>query len=136
MTEDNAALITATVLDPKYKKTPEKLENSKGFLKCVADTIDAKKFKFEEGSASQKNVSNNKKMSLSDSDDDAVDFKTTLQELKKYLSFKKDNYRDFFEGNGQIFKRLKKAASYFFTFPSDERSSRKNFFTRLISGKK
>jgi hypothetical protein len=79
LTEENAALITATVLDPKYKKTSEKLENSKGYLKCVADTIDAKKFKFAEGSTSQKNVPNNEQMSLSDSDDDAVDFKTTLQ---------------------------------------------------------
>ena len=42
-----------TVLDLKYKKTPEKLENSKGYLKCVAD---AKKFKFSEGSASQKTL--------------------------------------------------------------------------------
>jgi hypothetical protein len=118
LTEENAALITATVLDPKYKKTHEKLENSKGYLKCVADTIDAKKFKFAEGSTSQKNVPNNEQMSLSDSDDDAVDFKTTLQELKKYVSFKKENYSDFYEGKGQIFKRLKKAASYFLLSPA------------------
>ena len=83
LTEENAALITATVLDPKYKKTPEKLENSKGYFKCVADTIDAKKFKFGEGLTSQKTVTNNEKMSLNDSDDDALDFKTTLQEVKK-----------------------------------------------------
>jgi hypothetical protein len=57
-------------------------------------------------------------MRLSDSDDNVVDFKTTLQEFKKYVSFKKDNYRDFYEGNGQIFKRLKKAASYFLLSPA------------------
>jgi hypothetical protein len=38
--------------------------------------------------------------------------------LKKYVSFKKENYSDFYEGNGQIFKRLKKAASYFLLSPA------------------
>ena len=67
---------------------------------------------------SQKTVTNNEKMSLSDSDDDALDFKTTLQEVKKYVSHKKDNYSSFYETNGHIFKRLKKAASYFLLSPA------------------
>jgi hypothetical protein len=106
LTSDNPNLITAGVLDPSYKKTPDKTQESKAYYKLVADTIDAKKFKFDEDNLLNKSkpALRESDISLSDEEDEALDFKTTFQEIKKYVSYKKDDDK-FYVANGHI-KRL------------------------------
>ena len=120
LTSDNPNLITASVLDPSYKKTPDKTQESKAYYKLVADTIDAKKFKFDEDNLLKKSkpALRESDISLSDEEDEALDFKTTFQEIKKYVSYKKDDYDKFYVANGHIFKRLTKAASFYLVSPA------------------
>ena len=121
MTEENAALIISTIVDPKFKKLSfldEDADPNK-YYKFAAKQI-GKKFAIiptVNAEISQKKVTKENFLSDDEYDSDSKT-KTTLQEIKKYISHPKMSASKFFEEYGKTFQRLQVAAQFYLISPA------------------
>ena len=121
MTEENADLIISTIVDPKFKKLSflDDDADPNKYYKFAAQQID-KKFTIipsVNAEISQKKVTKENFLS-DDEDDDGSKARTTLQEIKKYISHPKMSASKFFEEYGKTFQRLQAAAQFFLISPA------------------
>ena len=122
MTEENASLITATILDPRFKKLhflPDNADKN-AYYKFAAATIDKKLGPRPKSNAAETPAPKKAKRGfLSEDDDDVTEFTTTLQELKCYSSkYPKMVASKFYSSYGKNFPRLEKAADIFLLSPA------------------
>ena len=112
---DNENLITATVIDPRYKKL--------SFLKN-----DTKKQQYQSKAAEViKNQGlvleiieekENRKLSLSDSEEEKNSFTTPLKEIKKFCNYPRMEIGEFYQKYSDCFPRLAKCVEIFLLSPA------------------
>ena len=120
MTEENGALICATLLDPKFKQLkflPPK-SDIKAYHNFAAKFIDSQKFVPTPAVSNNcNNGKENKKHFLSEDEDDSP-LNSTFQEIKKYVDHPKMKPEFFYKQYGQKFSRLFAAAKIFLLSPA------------------
>ena len=124
MTEENSGLIAATVLDPRFKRLQFLPDNSDkaAYYKFAAEAIDRSCPKPNNSTNTDlvvKKIEETKEnfLDFDGHDDNPLVFKTTLQEIKKYVSFKNSPPKEFYEEFGTTFPRLSVAPQYFLVSP-------------------
>ena len=134
MTEENGALICATLLDPKFKQLkflPPK-SDIKAYHNFAAKFIDSQKFVPTPAVSNNcNNGKENKKHFLSEDEDDSP-LNSTLQEIKKYFDHPKMKPEFFYKQYGQKFSRLFAAAKIFLLSPAQVYQSSAYFLTHLF----
>ena len=121
---ENDELITATVIDPQYKKLSfiEETSKKKSFYKIAAETIKAQNYETESNESCVDDF-----LYFSDPDEDEANFTTPLKEINSFVLYPKDTVEKLYKANKKKFTRLSQAVEKFLLAPATSVPSERLF---------
>ena len=116
-------MITATILDPMYKKLSFLKEDPE--LKVSYQNIAAQRIKDQDKDLSMiqietKKIANQQKVkfSESESEENVKCFSTALKEIKAYVKYEKNKITNFYQKHSETFPRLSQCVELFLLSPA------------------